>query len=108
MFLIFLFSPGKNSQFVEGVVPPRSLPQPVQETPLGPGNGTHTHTGRQLVQEPPPKRPCCFCKEQVSQKCHAFMLIMNTNDKEGRKSGQYGELAGHANSKLNARCTNIS
>lgn len=61
-------SPGKNSQFVERVVPPGPLPQPVQETPLGPGHGTHTHTGRQLVQEPPPKRPCCIRKEQVKLK----------------------------------------
>lgn len=61
-------SPGKNSQFVERVVPPRPLPQPVQETPPGPGHGTHAHTGRQLVQEPPSKRPRCIRKEQVSQK----------------------------------------
>lgn len=59
--------PGENTQFAERVVPPRPLPQPIQETAFGPGHRSHAHTGRQLVQEPAPKRPRCLCKEQVSE-----------------------------------------
>lgn len=73
---IFMSFPGKNTQFAERVVPPRPLPQPVQETAFGPGHRAHTHTGRQLVQEPPPKRPRCIRKEQVSKTLHRFVLTM--------------------------------
>lgn len=77
---LFLCPAGKNSQFAEGVVSPGPLSQPVEKTPPSPGNWTHTHAGRQLVQEPPPERSCCICKEQVSRKLDLFMLIKSAEN----------------------------
>lgn len=57
---------GKNSQFVERVVPPRPVPQPLQEAAPRSGDRSHTYTSRELVQEPAAERPRCVCKEQVS------------------------------------------
>lgn len=67
-----LCSLGKNPQFVEGVVPSGSVPQPLSKAPPGPGDGAHAHAGGQLVQEPAPKGPRRVRKEQVGGHEHCM------------------------------------
>lgn len=74
-FLCIRFRPaGENSQFVEGVVLAGPVPQPVQKAPPSAGYRTHTHAGRQLVQEPPAEGSRRLGQEQVAASIHSRHL----------------------------------